>query len=122
MGEEKTLEFEARRLTDVAKRSDLAKRIVWVANDEGDGAGYDIRSFNDDGSPRLIEVKTTGLAKYHPFCLSPNEVAVSERESASYHLYRWFRIGVDPRLYILQGALSAVCRLEPSQYSARVAR
>jgi hypothetical protein len=122
MGEEWTFEFEARRLTDVARRPDLAKRIIWVSRDEGDGAGFDIRSFNDDESPRLIEVKTTGLGKYHAFYVSPNEVAVSEREAARYHLYRLFAFGRDPRLYMLQGALSAVCRLEPSQYSARLAR
>ncbi|HYN10600.1 MAG TPA: DUF3883 domain-containing protein [Vicinamibacterales bacterium] len=122
MGEEWTLEFEARRLTDVERRPELAKRLVWVSDAEGDGAGYDIRSFNRDGSRRLIEVKTTGLAKYHPFYVSPNEVTVSEREAPKYHLYRLFRFGTGPRLYMLQGALSSVCRLEPSQYSARVAR
>jgi hypothetical protein len=122
MGEEWTIEFEARRLTDLARRPDLARRIVWVSSEEGDGAGFDIRSFNDDESPRLIEVKTTGLGKYHAFSVSPNEVAVSEREAARYHLYRLFAFGRDPRVYMLQGALSAVCRLEPSQYSARVRR
>ena len=122
MGEEWTLEFEERRLTDGARRPDLAKRIVWVSNAEGDGAGYDIRSFNDDGTPRLIEVKTTGLGKYHAFSVSPNEVSVSERAADRYHLYRLFRFGTGPRLYVLQGALSHVCRLEPSQFSARVAR
>jgi hypothetical protein len=122
MGEEWALEFEARRLTDRLRRPDLAKRLVWVSDAEGDGAGYDIRSFNDDGSPRLIEVKTTGLGKYHAFAVSPNEVAVSERDAERYHLYRLFRFGTDPRLYMLRGALSRVCRLEPSQFSARVAR
>lgn len=116
------MKFEARRLTDATRGPDLAGRIVRVSREEGDGAGFDIRSFNDDESPRLIEVKTTGLAKYHPFCVSPNEVAVSEREAARYHLYRLFAFGRDPRLYMLKGALSAVCRLEPSQYSARIRR
>ncbi len=115
MGEEWAREFEARRLTDLARRPDLAKRIVWVSDIEGDGVGYDLRSFNDDGSQRLIEVKTTGLGKYFPFYVSPNEVAVSEREAQQYHLYRVFRFGIGPRLFVLQGALSSVCRLEPSQ-------
>jgi hypothetical protein len=122
MGEEWTLEFEGRRLTDVERRPDLAKRLVWVSRDEGDGAGFDIRSFNRDGTHRLIEVKTTGLAKYHPFYVSPNEVAVSQRRSDQYHLYRVFKFGTRPRLYILRGALSETCRLEAAQYSARVAR
>lgn len=122
MGEEWALEFESRRLTDVHHRPDLAKRIVWVSREEGDGAGFDIRSFNADATPRLVEVKTTGLAKYHPFYVSPNEVAVSERESEHYCLYRVFRFATGPRLYILQGALSTTCYLEAAQYSARFAR
>jgi hypothetical protein len=121
-GEELVLEFERRRLHDRDGRGDLAERIVWVSQEEGDGAGYDIRSFNRDASPRLIEVKTTGLTKYHPFYVSPNELAVSEREERRYFLYRVFRFGRGPRLYTLHGALSAVCHLEPSQYQARVAR
>jgi hypothetical protein len=121
IGEEWALEFEARRLTDVARRPELVKRMVWVSNVEGDGAGYDIRSFEADGAPRLIEVKTTGLGKCHAFAVSRNEVAVSERDAERYHLYRLFRFGTSPRLYMLQGALSRTCRLEPSRFSARVA-
>jgi hypothetical protein len=74
---------------------------------------------NRDETPRLIEVKATGHGKHFPFYVSPNEVAVSEREAAAYHLYRLFSIARQPRLYMLQGALSATCRLEPSQFSAR---
>jgi hypothetical protein len=122
MGEEWVLEFEARRLTDAHQRPDLANRIVWVSRDEGDGAGFDIRSFDEDATPRLIEVKTTGLAKYHPFYVSPNEVTVSRHQADVYHLYRLFRFGRGPRLYILRGALSSTCRLEAAQYSARFAR
>ena len=122
LGEEWALEFEARRLHDHVRRPDLAKRVVWVSDTEGDGAGFDIRSFNPDESPRLIEVKTTGLTKYHPFYVSPNEVAVSEREAKAYHLYRVFSFATSPRLYMLHGALADVCRLEPSGFRARVTR
>lgn len=122
MGEEWAMQFEARRLTDVHHRSDLANRIVWVSREEGDAAGFDVRSFEADATPRLIEVKTTGLAKYHPFYVSPNEVAVSESQAERYYLYRVFRFGTGPRLYILHGALSSTCRLQPAQYSARFAQ
>jgi hypothetical protein len=120
LGEEWTLEFERRRLHDVERRPDLAKRIVWVSDPEGDGAGFDIRSFNRDETHRLIEVKTTGLGKYHSFYVSPNEVGVSRREAERYHLYRVFSFGTGPRLYMLQGALADVCRLEPSGFRARL--
>lgn len=122
MGEEWALEFERRRLHDAERRPDLATRVVWVSDAEGDGAGYDIRSLNPDESHRLIEVKTTGLGKYHGFYVSPNEVGVSRREAEQYHLYRVFSFATSPRLYTLQGALDHVCRLEPSGFRARVSR
>ena len=77
------------------------------------------RSFNRDGSRRLVEVKTTGHGKHFPFYVSPNEVIVSERERQAYRLYRLFEFATKPRLFMLEGALSSVCRLEPAQYSAR---
>jgi hypothetical protein len=122
LGEEWALEFERRRLHDVEGRSDLARQIAWTAVEEGDGAGFDIRSFNADESPRLIEVKATGLGKYLPFYVTPNEVVTSERRPLDYHLYRVFNLATNPRVYMLRGALSAVCHLQPSQYTARIGR
>lgn len=120
LGEEWALEFERRRLHD-AGRTDLARRVEWVSQTRGDGAGYDIASFGATAAPMLIEVKTTGLGKHFPFLVTSNEVRVSEREAASYSLYRVFDFGIQPRLFALPGALSASCRLEPTQYRARVA-
>jgi hypothetical protein len=122
LGEEWALEYERRRLHDALRRPDLGRRIVWVSDAEGDGAGYDIRSFNRDETHRLIEVKTTGLGKYHSFYVSPNEVGVSKREADRYHLYRVFSFATAPRLYMLRGALADVCRLEPWGFRARVSR
>ena len=75
-GEEFVLEFERKRLHDGGER-DLARRIEWTAHVRGDGTGYDIQSFNSDGTSRLIEVKTTGLGKYFPFNVTVNEVRCS---------------------------------------------
>ena len=46
-GEEFVLEFEHKRLHEVGRR-DLLPRIEWTSRDRGDGAGYDIRSFDAD--------------------------------------------------------------------------
>ncbi len=119
LGEEWVVDFERRRLHDEARRPDLAKRVEWIADTRGDGAGYDIASFDGDDSPRLIEVKTTGSGRQFPFLVTSNEVRVSEREASSYHLYRVFEFAKDPHMYVLHGALSKVCRLEPTQYRAR---
>ena len=41
---------------------------------------------------------------------------MAERESDAYHLYRVFNFATDARLYTLAGALSATCRLAPTQF------
>ena len=119
LGEEFVLELERRRLHEEAGRPELSKRVEWVSEVKGDGAGYDIASFNGDGSPRHIEVKTTGLGKAFPFYVTSNEIRCSEVLSDSFHLYRVFRFSRGARLFILEGALSATCALDPVQYLAR---
>ena len=52
------LKFEKTRLESV-KKFNLADRIEQVSETKGNWAGYDIRSFDDNGSDRFIEVKTT---------------------------------------------------------------
>jgi hypothetical protein len=94
--------------------------VEWVAATRGDGLGYDIESFNRDGSARVIEVKTTGLGKHFPFYVSANELRVSQQRPRDYHLYRVFNFASAPRMYPLTGALDQVCRLEPQSFVARV--
>lgn len=120
-GEEFVLEFERRRLHE-GGRPDLVPRIEWTAHIRGDGAGYDIESFNVDGSTRLIEVKTTGLGKYFPFNVTVNEVRCSEARPGVFQLYRVFNFGPVARLYMLPGALSYSCHLDATQYRAFVQR
>ena len=119
-GEEWALELERRRLHDIEQRPDLSRRVEWVAQTRGDGLGYDIASYNRDGSQRLIEVKTTGLGKHFPFYVTANELGVSREQATAYHLYRVFDFSTSPRMYPLVGALDAVCRLEPKSFVARV--
>lgn len=121
-GEEFAYELEMRRLHDDERRRDLARKVRWVARDEGDGHGYDIASFESDGRPRLIEVKTTAAGKYFPFTLSRNELAVSQREPSHYQLYRLYDFGKTPRLYVLSGALDQTCALTPTQFRASFGR
>ena len=56
-GEELVLHHERLRLGQ--DRPDLAKKVKWISQELGDGAGYDILSFDITGKERLIEVKTT---------------------------------------------------------------
>lgn len=117
-GEEFVLRFERERLLRL-DRGSLADRVEHVAVTAGDGAGFDILSYERDGSDRFIEVKTTAYGKQTPFFVTRNELAVSRGAHDRYHLYRLFRFREDPRLYSINGALDRICRLEPIQFSAR---
>ena len=57
-GEELVFLYERERLK-AAQREDLAVKVEWTSEVRGDGAGYDIHSFEPDGRERLIEVKTS---------------------------------------------------------------
>ena len=57
-GEERALHNERLVLKRTGQDS-LARKVRWVSEKDGDGAGYDIHSFDTEGADRLIEVKTT---------------------------------------------------------------
>jgi hypothetical protein len=119
LGERFVVEVEKKRLRH-AGRGDLAKRVRWVSKEIGDGAGYDIQTFDVSGSELLVEVKTTNLHRRFPFVATRNEVRVSEASEERYRLYRLFQFARDPRFFILPGALSRSCILEPRSFTARV--
>lgn len=116
-GEKLVLEFEHRRLWQAGKR-DLANRIQHVSQTEGDGLGFDILSYENDGRERLVEVKTTRFGESTPFFASKNEVDVSAMRDKEYQLYRLFKFGEQPKLYILPGSLRSTCSLDPVQFTA----
>jgi hypothetical protein len=94
-GELIVLKYEHNRLSRLGKSS-LAGKIEHTALKKP-GAGYDILSFNDDGSKRLIEVKSTvGAASGETvFMLTRNEYEVAKRtieEGGSFYLYRVFHV------------------------------
>lgn len=120
LGEQFVVNVERYRLTH-AGRDDLSQKVKWVAEDIGDGLGFDVLSFDDqDESEKLIEVKTTGLGKFFPFYVTSNEVRCSEDMAEQFHLFRVFDFGRTPRVYILPGPLKNNLRLEPTQYRATI--
>lgn len=118
-GEDLVMRYEARRLHDAGSRV-LADRIEHVSKTKGDGAGFDILSFETDGRERFIEVKTTAYIAETPFYVSQNELSFSTEEAAKFHLYRLFDFRKQPRMFTLTGALDANCRLDPVSYRAEV--
>lgn len=118
-GEVFIAELEARRLHAAGKKR-LSARVEHIAATQGDGLGFDVLSFEEDGRNRLIEVKTTSFGELTPFYVSRTELARSEADAAQYHLYRLFDFRDKPRLFSLPGAISGNCTLDPVSYLARV--
>lgn len=114
-GEELVVQYERARLGR-AGRGTLAEMVEHVAATRGDGLGYDVRSFFDDGRERFIEVKTTQLGPLTPFYISDAEVAFSIEHPADYALYRVFDFRATPAMYSLEGAVDVSCALRPVQF------
>lgn len=116
-GEQFVLGVERRRLT-TAGRPDLAEEVRWVAHEDGDGAGYDIRSFEPTGRETLIEVKTTTGSITTPFFLTRTERDVSEEQPERWRLYRVYGFTREPRIFTLAPPLDAVLRLRAETWRA----
>jgi hypothetical protein len=120
LGELFILESERNKLTSF-DREDLALQIDHVSQTIGDGLGYDILSFDENGNEMKIEVKTTRGPISRPFYLTINELNVSIDENTSYHLYRIFDFDTQQRrgkYYILSGQLTDQLNLQALLYKA----
>ena len=89
IGEELVIKYETQYLKSI-NRSDLAEKIVHVSVIEGDGAGYDIKSFDEHGNEKFIEVKTTRGGINTDFFMSPNELLFAQERPNNYFIYRVF--------------------------------
>ncbi len=117
-GEERAFAHEKSSLTAIG-RADLAKRVKWVSEEEGDGAGYDIASFSPEGNNRLIEVKTTNGWERTPFQITRNELAVADERPDEWCLLRLWNFAREPRAFELRPPLDAHVSLCPTIYEAR---
>jgi hypothetical protein len=119
-GEHLVVAYERNRLLS-AGRSDLAKKIDRVAARD-DSQGFDILSFDADGTPRPIEVKsTTGTNLSRGFFVTENERAASKKDN--YYLYFVFRaLSAEPEIFPLKtpDLGSPMFSLRPTQYHVGV--
>ena len=86
IGEEVVFKCEKDRLLN-SGCPELANRVEWVAK-KGEKPGYDIRSFNEDGSDRFIEVKSTKAKHHESITITENEWRTARKsELGTYFLY-----------------------------------
>lgn len=116
-GEERVLLHEKAQLIS-ANRPDLAEKVRWTAIEDGDGAGFDIFSFETDGRERLIEVKTTNGWDRTPFHITRNEIAVAEANRDTWHLVRLYNFAREPKAFSIRPPLDAHVALTPTSFLA----
>lgn len=116
-GEQWALEFEQHRLLQEGL-AELFPRVDWVSDRLGDGAGYDILSFDSNTEPRYIEVKTTNGAFASSFIISRNELDFAREVEEAFCLYRLFQFRDAPSMYLLRGDIAKQLHLEPLDYRA----
>lgn len=116
-GEEFVVELERRQLAGLG-RHDLSRNVRWIADEEGDGAGYDVLSFAPTGDERLLEVKTTNGSARTPFFISRNEIEVSKEWPENWRIYRVHLFATSPRIFTLAPPLDGVLHLRPELWRA----
>ena len=120
-GEWLVFEYERHRLQTIG-RKDLSESVRWVARDDGDGYGYDIRSFDGKGDEadleRYMEVKTTNGSRKTPFYLTTNELRVSEKWPDAYRVIRLYDFQRQVRAFRLAPPLEKHVSLTPTIFRA----
>ncbi|MFZ0659892.1 MAG: DUF3883 domain-containing protein [Candidatus Binataceae bacterium] len=116
-GEEFVVHLERRQLTG-AGRADLARKVRWVAAEDGDGAGYDVLSYEQTGRERLLEVKTTNGSARTPFFLTRNERALASERPGEWRIYRVHLFAEGPRIFTIAPPVESAVNLRPDTWRA----
>lgn len=119
-GEAFVVNVERGRLA-AADRQDLARKVRWVAAEDGHGAGYDVLSFDIQGRERLIEVKTTNGSARTPFYLTRNEHDMAMERPADWRIYRVHLFAKTPRIFTLAPPLEQAVNLRTESWRASFA-
>ena len=118
LGELLVLQYEQEKLKSLG----ISKQPEHKSKSEGDGLGYDILSYNENGKEIFIEVKTTVRNYDTPFFITRNELERSKQENEKFFLYRLYNFddtNNKANYYQRQGDLTELC-LNPILYRATV--
>ena len=109
--------FERDRLRR-AGRDDLADEVRWVADLDGDGCGYDVRSFEPDGQERLLEIKTTCGHERTAFWLTRREIDVAAEKCGVYRIRRVFHFRNHAQMFEVAPPLDEGLLISPATFRA----
>ncbi|MBN8608776.1 MAG: DUF3883 domain-containing protein, partial [Caulobacterales bacterium] len=113
LGEEFAFQFERWRLRN---HPDLLGKIEHVSKTD-DTLGYDILSFETDGTPRYVEVKSTVGPIETRFFISANEVACAQAKGATYLILRVGDLPDHPKCCEIRHPFDDTVELLPATYA-----
>ena len=116
-GELYIMDYEKERLQKINK-NELIDNIKHVSL-SNDSAGYDILSYNEDGTERFIEVKTTKGPIGTDFYISPGELKFSKENEKNFYIYRVYEFLPEKmigKIYMKKGSVEENFNLTPLQY------
>lgn len=116
-GEARILAHERASLRSAGAHN-LSEQVRWVSKLDGDGAGYDILSFEPSGREKLLEVKTTNGWERTPFYISRNELAVAEQNQKTWSLVRLWNFSQKPRAFEIRPPLERHVSLTATGFEA----
>lgn len=97
IGEELVMQWEKKKLENSKHYKHLANNIVHESKVNGDGAGYDIKSYDaDTGQEMYLEVKTTTQSFNTALYMTKNERDFMENNKDKFFVYRLFNLVYDP--------------------------
>ena len=121
MAEQLVYNAEKERLISL-HHEDLANKIRWISREDGDGAGYDILSYDIiNGVPKeiFIEVKSTTGELNEDFDISKRELDFAREKGESYKIYRVARSNTSsPICHIFETFIDEQFNFEPVSYKA----
>lgn len=98
-GEEIVVVLEQEFLKSIS-RDDLSQKVSHVSVKEGDGLGYDVLSFFEDGKEKYIEVKSTKISFSSPFSISRNELGFLKEHNEDSFIYHVLLSEDEPQIKV----------------------
>ena len=111
LGEDFVVKYEKAKLIGLDKNK-LADKVERKSIIEGDGLGYDILSFDENGKEIFIEVKATKGSKENPFYITNSELLFSHLNKDKFYLYRLYNYDEENNLFEIEkikGDLTHLC-------------
>ncbi len=104
------------------KRSGSRLEPVHISKKEGDGIGYDILSYDEEGREMYIEVKNTTSGVSAPFFITGNELHCSKIHPDKYFLYRLYNYDKNLNVAdfdVISGSLEEYC-INPVRFRCKI--